>query len=99
MIITKPTRTDANGRKLYPFNMARYGHNIELAYNHQWLICREMEDGERDWDKAAFAHLERLENAYTAAIGNGIAWVDGKTYGVLKEASLWADCYRDRRNS
>ena len=62
MIITKPTRTDANGRKLYPFNMVRYGHNIELAYNHQWLICREMEDGERDWDKAAFVHLERLED-------------------------------------
>lgn len=85
--------------KTYPFNMRRYGHNIELAYNHQWLICREMEDGERKWDAKAFDWLNELSDAYGKAIGNAIAWVDGKTYGVLKEASLWAECYRDGKNA
>ena len=85
-------------QKLYPFSMRKYGHNIELAYNHQWLICREMEDGERKFDRSAFDHLNKLEDAYSQAIGNAVAWVDGKTYAVLKEASLWAECYRDSRN-
>ena len=84
--------------KKYPFSMMKYGHNIELAYNHQKNICSEMEDGERPWDKKAFEWMEKLETAYSLAIGNGIAWVDGKTYAVLKDASTWAECYRDRRN-
>lgn len=83
--------------KKYPFSMRKYGHNIELAYNHQWNICREMEDGERSFDKKAFDHLTELGDAYALAIGKEIAWVDGRTYGILKEASVWAECYRDSK--
>lgn len=83
--------------KKYPFSMRKYGHNIELAYNHQWLICKEMEDGEREFNRDAFEHLEKLSDAYAKAVGNAIAWVDGKTYGILSEASAWAESYRDRR--
>ena len=86
------------GEKLYPFSMIKYGHNIELAYNHQWIICREMEDGEREWDQKAFTWMNRLEEAYSLAIGHGIAWVNGKTYSVLKDANAWAMVYRDSKN-
>ena len=82
--------------KLYPFNMARYGHNIELAYNHQSIICYEMRDGERPWDDKAFDYFEELGEAYGKAMGQGpIAWLDGKTYGIIRDASVWAECYRD----
>ena len=93
------TRYNKDGQKLYPFNMMRYGHNIELAYNHQWLICREMEDGERTWDDKAFEHFEKLSETYACAMGNPIFWATGKQYGILKEASMWAECYRDRKNA
>jgi len=85
--------------KKYPFSMRKNGHNIELAYNRQWLICREMEDGEREWNAEAFRWMEKLEKAYSKAIGNAVAWVDGKTYAVLQEASAWAESYRDGRNA
>ena len=81
--------------------MRRYGHNIELAYNHQWIICDEMEDGEREYDTKAFDWKQKLEDAYCTAQfrtdANGIAWVDGKTYAILKDASAWAEMYRDGR--
>ena len=90
-------KTDRNGNKLYPFNMTRYGHNIELAYNRQFIITREMEDGEREWDDKAFEYFDRLSEVYANAMGHPIFWATGKEYGVLKEASIWAECYRDRR--
>ena len=85
--------------KLYPFSMRKYGHNIELAYNHQWNICREMEDGEREFDTKAFEWMNKLSDAYAKAIGNPVAWVDGETYSILKEASVWAESYRDSKNA
>ena len=83
--------------KTYPFSMKKYGHNIELAYNHQWLICREMEDGEREFKKEAFDYYEELSEAYAKAIGHAVAWVDSKTYEILSEASAWAEMYRDSK--
>ena len=87
--------------KRYPFSMRRYGHNIELAYNHQWLICREMEDDEREWDDKAFEWLDKLSEVYANAMGNanGVYFATGKEYGILKEASVWAECYRDGRRA
>ena len=85
--------------KKYPFSMRKYGHNIELAYNHQKNICTDMEEGTIPVDQKAFDWLNKLSDAYATAIGQPIAWVDGKTYAVLKEASLWAECYRDRKNA
>ena len=83
--------------KRYPFSMSKYGHNIEFAYNHQWLLCKEMEEGEREWEDEAFEWLDKLTEVYQNAVGAGIYWATGKEYGILKEASVWADCYRDGR--
>lgn len=91
-------KRNKRGEKLYPFSMMKYGHNIELAYNHQWLICREMEDHERPWDDKAFDYLEELQEVYADAMGAPIFWATGKQYALLKEASVWAECYRDRKN-
>lgn len=91
-------KRNSKGEKLYPFSMRKYGHNIELAYNHQKIICWEMEDGERPWDDKAFDWLEKLGEAYGHAAGAPIAWVTGKDYGILQDASGWAECYRDGRN-
>ena len=92
-------RRNNKGEKLYPFSMRKYGHNIELAYNHQKNICDEMEDGERAVDRKAFEHLQKLSDAYATAIGHPVAWVNGKTYAVLKDASAWAESYRDERRT
>ena len=85
--------------KRYPFSMRKYGHNIELAYNHQWLICREMEDGEREWDDKAFEWLDKLSDVLGKASGYPVYFATGKEYGILKDASFWAECYRDGRNA
>lgn len=82
--------------KRYPFSMRKYGHNIELAYNRQWLICREMEDGEREWDDKAFDYFDKLSEVYANAMGSAVYFATGEEYGILKEASVWADCYRGR---
>lgn len=96
--MNKQIKRDSNGNKLYPFNMMKYGHNIELAYNCQYIICQEMEDNERKWDDKAFEYYDALGDVYAAAMGHPIFWCTGKQYGILKEASVWADCYRDMKN-
>lgn len=86
-------------QKRYPFSMRKYGHNIELAYNRQWLICREMEDGEREWDDKAFENFNRLQEVYARTMGHPVYFATGEEYGILKEASVWAECYRADRNA
>lgn len=81
--------------KLYPFSFIKHGHNIELAYNHQWLICKEMEDGERPYEQEAFDNLDRITDLYDRYGCSGVVWVTGKVYGELMELSVWAECYRD----
>lgn len=83
--------------KRYPFSMRKYGHNIELAYNHLYIIMREMEDGEREWDDKVIDSYYELSDLYEKAIGNAVYWATGKEYGKLQEYSAWAECYRDRR--
>ena len=80
--------------KRYPFSMRKYGHNIEYAYNHQWLICREMEDHEREWDDKAFEYLDKLSEVSANAMGSAVYMATGEEYGILKEASVWADMKR-----
>lgn len=88
-------------KKLYPFSMNKYGHNIELAYNRQWRICEEMLRGERKYDEKAFEWKDELTEAYLKMMScsdNGlISWVDGHTYGILREANVWAETYRDSK--
>lgn len=81
--------------KRYPFSMRKYGHNIELAYNHQWIICREMEDHEREWDDKAFEYFDKLSEVYANAMGHSVYFATGKEYGILKEASVWAEMHRN----
>ena len=84
--------------KKYPFSMRKYGHNIELAYNHLYIIVHEMQDHEREWDDKVVEQFEQLQEIYANAMGCPVYFATGKEYGILKEASTWAECYRDRRN-
>lgn len=93
--MTKEIRRNSKGEKLYPFSMRKYGHNIELAYNRQYIIINEMQDGEREWDDKAIEYYDTLSEVYANAMGHAIYWCNGKEYGILKEASVWADYYRD----
>ena len=90
-------KTNSKGEKLYPFSMKKHGHDLEFAYNHQWLICREMEDGDREWDDRAFERLETIEKAYLKYIGYEIVYVTGKNYGLLRDLCAWAENYRAER--
>lgn len=91
-------RRNNKGEKLYPFSMRKYGHNIELAYNHQHNICDDMESGIIAWDNKAFEWMDKLSDAYANAIGSAVAWVNWETLSVLRDANAWAICYRDCRN-
>ena len=58
-----------------------------------------MDDGNIPYDKKAFEWLQKLSDAYASAIGKPVAWVDGQTWKTLQDANMWAQCYRDQRNS
>lgn len=85
--------------KLYPFSMLRNGHNIELAYNNQHIICWEMEQGERPWNDEAFECLADISEVYGHAIGSAIYWCNGKEYAKLRDWSEWAECHRAEANA
>lgn len=97
--MTQTVRLNSKGEKLYPFSMLKYGHNIELAYNHQRIICDEMQEGVRAWNDEAFERLDKLEEVYNNAIGSPIYWATGKEYSILTDASAWAEFYRHDRNN
>lgn len=79
--------------------MRKYGHNIELAYNYQYVIVREMYDGNRAWDDKVVEYFNQLQEVYANAMGAPVYFATGKEYGILKEASAWAVTYRDRKNA
>ena len=84
--------------KKYPFSFIKEGHNIELAYHHQWIICQEMKDGERPYEQAAFDNLHDMLDVFDrTGLGGGV-WVSGEDYGKLRNWATWACCYRDQRN-
>lgn len=84
--------------KRYPFSFIKNGHNVMLAYNHQWLICREMEDGERPYEQEAFDHLHKIVDTLERTGEGGVVWVSGEDWAFLTDLSAWAVCYRDQRN-
>ena len=84
--------------KKYPFSFIKEGHNIELAYNHQWLICRAMEDGERPYDQSAFDNLHDMLDVFDRTGLSGVVWVSGADYGKLHDWATWAVCYRGKKN-
>jgi len=57
-----------------------------------------MENGEREWEDEAFDYLDELTEVYNNAISSAVYWATGKEYGILKEASAWAECYRSERS-
>lgn len=79
--------------------MRKYGHNIELAYNYQYVIVREMYDGDRVWDDKVVNYFNQLQEVYANAMGSPVYFATGKEYGILLEASAWATTYRDRKNA
>lgn len=85
--------------KRYPFSFIKNGHNIELAYNHQWLICEEMRDGERPYDQKAFDHMQNILDVLERTGTTGIAWCSGKDWAFLKDLCMWAYVYRDTCNA
>lgn len=93
-------RYNKQGQKLYPFSMLKNGHNIELAYNHLYLLTHEdeetmFEEGLLRVPDETYDSYDRLSELYGAAIGTPIYWCIGKDYADLKEYSMWAELYRD----
>ena len=79
--------------------MRKYGHNIELAYNHLYIIVHEMYDGDRVWDDKVVDRFNRLQEVYSNAMGSPVYFATGEEYGILIDASTWAVTYRDRKNA
>lgn len=83
--------------KRYPFNMWKNGHNIEYIYNKLFIACQEMYQGEREWDEKLIERFDEISDVYSKSMGCEIYMATGKEYGILKEASIMADIYRDER--
>jgi hypothetical protein len=71
--------------------MKANGHNIQLAYNHLRLAA--------DGSAEAMERFQRLAEVYARAIATPVYWATGQEYGILKDASAWAVCYRDSMNN
>ena len=84
--------------KRYPFSFIKHGHDVELAYNHQWLICDDMRKGVRPYEQSAFDHLNAIIDVLSRTGHCGVVWVSGKDFAFLRDLSAWAVCYRDSRN-
>lgn len=82
--------------KLYKFNMQKYGHNIELAYNHMRNIVDSDNATEKDWEE-----YNRVANLYSYLLGHSDGLYAYLTWDWWKEAnetSIWAECYRASKN-
>lgn len=81
--------------KTYPFSLAKNEHNLLLAYN---ILRNRIADNEND--TAAWKAFNKLNEAWdeARACGSRVAWVSGKTYGILRDATAWAVNYRDAAN-
>lgn len=89
--------------KLYPFSIAKHGHDIEYRYNRLKNIESDYFSGEIDLTDIEFDKLEKeleiVEKAYETILNTfsdgRVVWVDGKTLGILKECVAWATTERD----
>ncbi len=89
--------------KLYPFSLAKHGHDIEFRYNrlknieHDYF-CEGLKLTDAEYDKLE-KELELVTKAYEIILNtfsNGkVVWVDGATLGILKECVAWATTERD----
>ena len=80
--------------KRYPFSMKKYGHDVEFAYNHWYILCQEMENGERVWDDKTFDYYDKLDKIFTNASCYDIYWATGDEFSILSNAHEWAEAYR-----
>lgn len=89
--------------KLYPFNMNKHDHDIQLYYNTLWnrhydLIEKhkltEEEKREMERLEAKMEEIDDLRAHEYYADGSWIAWFTGKHYGIAKEAVF---CAKERR--
>ena len=83
-------------KKLYPFNMMKNQHNFDLIANICFNEMADMESGEIEWDDKRYNELEerRIKAEEFFCMPLPIAWVDGKTYGEMKEMAAAAVHHR-----
>ena len=89
--------------KLYPFSIAKHGHDIEYRYNrlknieHDYF-CEGLKLTDAEYDKLE-EELELVTKAYETILNtysNGkVVWVDGATLRILNECVAWATTERD----
>ena len=92
--------------KLYPFSLAKNGHDIEFRYNRLKNMECDYFDGGIELTKEQYDHLEKelelVQKAYHIILStpsNGrVVWVDGETLAILKKCVAWATYERDRKN-
>lgn len=87
--------------KKYPFSVQKHAHDIEFRMNRVWIILREMEQGDIQWDEKMYdnltAHMEELQELLDAVMYNGdgrIAYLTGKQIGLAKDCIAWASDVR-----
>ena len=83
--------------KLYKFNMQKYGHNIELAYNHQRNKVDSENATDKDWE--AFENVQNVYMKLLSANNGYYALVPYNVWEKATEISMWAENHRDQRNA
>ena len=78
--------------KLYKFNMQKYGHNIEYAYN----IARNKVDSDsatdQDWEN--YEHVSHVYQQILCNSDGRYAYLPYKIWQEATEVSIWADIQR-----
>lgn len=80
----------ADAEKRYPFPMAKYGHDVEFAYNRLKNAVSDMEHGETPWDDKTVDSLEELEPLYENCICEPVYFATAKEYELLQNIVEWA---------
>jgi len=83
--------------KLYKFNMHKYGHNIDLAYNH--ARNRLGEETTTEEDVKAFNEVSEIYQQLLGASDGYFAHVPYDVWQKATEISMWATDYRGQCNA
>ena len=82
--------------KLYKFNMAKYGHDIELAYNIYRNAVDEDNATDNDWD-----NFEKVQDIYGKLLSSNtgrFALVPYEIWRKSMDIVMWAEAHRDAAN-
>lgn len=95
--IIEARKEEMTKTKLYKFNMQKYGHNIELAYNHQRNKVDSENATDEDWK--AFENVQDVYMKLLSTNNGYYALVPYEVWQKATEISMWSENHRNQMNA